>query len=285
MSAPSHGPLLASSTTSDRETLSLEEVGMSALAFMFTDASRRARCRRDVIFRASFPFIGPETRILDLGSGDGANFARVAAGLRISPANVHAADLNAAAVQRAHDRFGFTPVVLEESGKLPFPDGHFDIAYCSSVIEHVTAPKSEVWSLRNGRVFRMHASVHQHIFAAELRRVAQAYFVQTPNRLFPIESHTWLPFMGYLPRPWLIRSLRVTNRIWIKRTAPDWSLLDRHEMAALFPDAQILGETVCGLTKSWMAIRTRRPAMAMKPAAELASPRLAAASPLAGSGA
>ena len=258
---------------------------MSALASMFTDASRRARGRRDLIFRAAFPWIGPETRILDLGSGDGANFARVVAGLQISPANVHAADLNAGAVQRAHDRFGFTPVLLEESGKLPFPDNHFDIAYCSSVIEHVTAPKSEVWSLRNGRVFNRHAAVHQHIFAAELRRVAQAYFVQTPNRGFPIESHTWLPFMGYLPRPWLILALRVTNRLWIKRTTPDWSLLDRHEMAALFPDAEVLGETVCGLTKSWMAIRTRSPAAAMKPAAEPARARLLPATPLVRSGA
>jgi SAM-dependent methyltransferase len=258
---------------------------MTALVQVFTRASHRARGKRDVVFRASFPWIGPETRILDLGSGDGANFARLSAGLDITPANVHSADVRAAAVQRANERYGYTPVVLEEAGRLPFPDAHFDIVYCSSVIEHVTMPKSDVWAMRNGRVFRLHAAAHQHAFAAELRRVAHAYFVQTPNRLFPIESHSWLPFIGYLPRRWLVPTLRITNRVWIKRTAPDWNLLDRNELAALFPDGEIVPEKAGGLAKSWMAIRGRQPATALRSAPQPLVAQPLASAPLASSGA
>jgi SAM-dependent methyltransferase len=258
---------------------------MNALVSMFSDASRRARGKRDLVFRAAFPWIGPETRILDLGSGNGENFARVVAGLDITPANIYSADVRLAAVERAHERHGYTPVVLEESGRLPFPDAHFDIVYCSSVIEHVTLPKSEVWAISSGAEFKRHAAAHQRAFAAEIRRVAQAYFVQTPNRLFPIESHTWLPFMGYLPRSWLIPALRVTNRVWIKHTAPDWQLLDRGELTALFPDAEIIAEKVGGLAKSWMAIRSRQIATAPKPTPQPLVAEPLAASPLMRTGA
>ena len=67
---------------------------MNALVSMFRDASHRARGRRDLVFRACFPWIGPETRILDLGSGSGVNFARVVAGLHLAPSNVYAADMS-----------------------------------------------------------------------------------------------------------------------------------------------------------------------------------------------
>lgn len=228
---------------------------MKALAQVFVAASRHARSGRDAIFRARFHWIGRDTRILDLGSEDGSNIARVLAGFSVTPANVHIADVDIRAVHRGRDNFGYTPVVLSESGRLPFPDRYFDVVYCSSVIEHVTIPKDELWSMTNARVFRTRAAAHQRAFAAEIRRVAQAYFVQTPNRAFPIESHTWLPLVGYLSRPLLVPMLRLTNRIWIKRTSPDWNLLGRDDVAGLFPDAEIVPETAFCLTKSWMAIR------------------------------
>ena len=87
-----------------------------------------------------------------------------------------------------------------------------------------------------------------------LRR--NSFFVQTPCRSFPIESHTQLPFVGWLPRPALIRVLRVSNKFWIKRTSPDWHLLGTREMAQLFPGAEIVCERFAGLTKSIMAIKS-----------------------------
>lgn len=228
---------------------------MNALSQVFLRASQHARSRRAATFRSYFGWIGPQTRVLDLGSEDGRNIHNVLAGLNVTPANVHIADIDAAAVQRGHERFGYTPVALSESQSLPFEDRAFDLVYCSSVIEHVTVPKSQVWSLRSGREFRQRAWERQQQFASEIRRIARSYFVQTPNVGFPIESHTWLPFIGYLPRRLQVPTLAVTNRFWVKRTAPDWNLLSRAEMQALFPDAEIVNETVLGLVKSFMAIR------------------------------
>ena len=228
---------------------------MNTLSQIFLQASQRARGRRAATFCNYFGWIGRSTRILDLGSEDGSNIHNVLAGLDVTPANVHIADIDAASVQRGHDRYGYTPIVLSEADSLPFEDRSFDVLYCSSVIEHVTVPKSQVWAMRSGREFRQRALPRQRAFANEIRRVGKSYFVQTPNVHFPIESHTWLPFVGWLPRSLQVATLRVTNRVWIKRTAPDWNLLGPKGMHELFPDAEIVNESVLGLVKSLMAIR------------------------------
>jgi SAM-dependent methyltransferase len=68
--------------------------------------------------------------------------------------------------------------------KLPFPDSSFDCVVFANVYEHVQ-PEHRLASL------------------AEIRRVLtpQGIMVgQLPNPYFPIESHSRLPFMGWLPR-------------------------------------------------------------------------------------
>jgi len=59
----------------------------------------------------------------------------------------------------------------------------------------------------------------------------------------------------FLPRPWLIRLLRFSNRRWIKATDPDWNLLTFGDMRRLFPDAHIMIEWWMGLPKSIIAYR------------------------------
>ena len=49
-----------------------------------------------------------------------------------------------------------------------------------SVIEHVTLPKSEVWTTRSGKEFRERSLAHQRAFAREIQRVGRQFFVQTP---------------------------------------------------------------------------------------------------------
>jgi len=216
--------------------------------------STHARARRAALFRSRFP-IDATTRILDLGSETGAAIHAVLQGTAAEPANVYIADIGAAQVQEGARRFGYQPVVIDESGRLPFEDGYFDIVYCSSVIEHVTVPKDEVWTLKSGSEFRRRALQRQQVFAGEIRRLGRQYYVQTPYRHFVLESHSWLPFVAWLPRRLLIPVLRFAGKVWIKRTSPDWYLLNGREMAALFPEAQIAAEKSLGMTKSLMAIR------------------------------
>jgi hypothetical protein len=81
--------------------------------------------------------------------------------------------------------------------------------------------------------------------------VARRWFVQTPNRWFPIEPHVLLPFFQFLPRG-------LKRRLWRFGVSgepyEDISLLDERELRALFPDAVILRERVGPLTKSLMAV-------------------------------
>jgi SAM-dependent methyltransferase len=121
-------------------------------------------------------------------------------------------------------------VQADATQRLPFADGEFDLAYSSSVVEHV-APE------------------HRAAFAAELRRVARGWYVQTPARSFPIEPHALLPFAHWLPVP-------LRRRYWQLGAMGRWEeihLLGRREMEALF--GRPLPERVGPLTKSWVSVR------------------------------
>ena len=216
--------------------------------------SGRARDKRATLFRCQFR-LAAGTRILDLGSESGDAVARVLRGSDVEPGNVYIADISAQAVIEGSVKHGYKPIVLKEDGRLPFADNEFDVVYCSSVIEHVTVSKQSVWNVHSGRDFQVQAEASQLAFAREIRRVGRGYFVQTPNRYFPLESHTWLPLFNFLPRPILIRALRVTNKFWVKKSQPDFHLLETASMRKLFPDAEIHTERFLGLTKSLIAIR------------------------------
>ena len=122
-------------------------------------------------------------------------------------------------------------VRADATERLPFDDGAFDLAYSSSVIEHV-------------------APARRPAFAAELRRVARGLYVQTPAFSFPIEPHALLPFAHWLPP-----SLR--RPYWRLGAAGDWeeiALLRRAELASLFEGARVQAERLGPVVKSWIAV-------------------------------
>jgi hypothetical protein len=83
------------------------------------------------------------------------------------------------AVTQAFPRASFRQI--EPGRPLPFGDRAFDIAYSNAVLEHV-----------GGRDER-------HSFVSEALRVARNVFIAVPNRWFPVEHHTSLPFLHYAP--------------------------------------------------------------------------------------
>ncbi|CAL80633.1 hypothetical protein, putative S-adenosyl-L-methionine (SAM)-methyltransferase [Bradyrhizobium sp. ORS 278] len=191
--------------------------------------------------------------ILDLGGGTGRHIREILPG----HTNITVCDISVADLQVARERYGFKTVVLQETERLPFSDQQFDFCFCSSVIEHVTGPKQQVVKIFDDRQFHDMARAHQSRFSGEIARVAKSFYVQTPYRYFPIESHTWLPgLIVLLPRRIQIAVIDIFNRFWFKRTAPDWCLFDADELQQMFPDARIYRERYLGLTKSLMAIRT-----------------------------
>ena len=141
--------------------------------------------------------------------------------------------------------------VAGDGRALPFRDGAFDVVFSNSVIEHVGDAES------------------QRRFAREIARVGRAYWVQTPNRWFPVEQHLLTPLVHWLPKSWQRRIVpRFTVWSTLLRPAPDRRafyvdhylneirLLTAREVAHLFPGARILRERVLGCTKSLVAIRT-----------------------------
>lgn len=85
--------------------------------------------------------------------------------------------------------------IQADGRNLPFDDGSFDFVHSSAVLEHVGSRKNQVNFLR------------------ELFRVARkGVFVTTPNRWFPIEFHTVLPVLHWLPMPVYRRFLRMSGR-------------------------------------------------------------------------
>jgi SAM-dependent methyltransferase len=213
--------------------------------------SARARSKRGRIFR---DYLRPteQDRILDLGGATGAHLAGIVPFRR----NVHVADISPDALADAEREFGFKGVLLDETGRVPFPDSYFDIVFCSSVIEHVTVDKEAVDSYQATDQFVREAFKRQREFAKEIQRIGRRYFVQTPNKYFPIESHTWLPvIVVFLPRGLQIGIITFMNKWWPKKTIPDWNLLTKAHMRELFPDAEIVVEKSFGFTKSVIAVR------------------------------
>jgi SAM-dependent methyltransferase len=191
-------------------------------------------------------------QILDLGGGGGGHIAEIVP----YRATVTIADLDPDNLKSAAQTYGFQTLHVDGGEKFAVADAAYDIVFCSSVIEHVTGPKEIVYDLEDAGQFAASAKAAQANFAVELRRIAKRYFVQTPYKYFPVESHSFLPFfVVLLPRRWQVRLMRFLAHRWIKPVYPDFRLLTVKEMRALFPDAEILLERYCGFVKSIIAIK------------------------------
>ena len=137
-------------------------------------------------------------------------------------------------------------VSIGDGCKLPYPDQSFDLVHPNSVIEHV------------GRWPDMVA------FAAECRRLAPRYYVQTPYFWFPFEPHFGMPFFHWLPEPlrvYLVAHFALGRfpRADSLSRAVEWvqsaNLLGRRQFKYLFPDAIIQPERFAGMIKSLIAIK------------------------------
>lgn len=127
-----------------------------------------------------------------------------------------------------------------------FADRSFHIVHSNSVIEHVGD-----WQ-------------HMTAFAQEVRRLAPAYFVQTPNFWFPIEPHFMVPVFHWLPEPVRVALVRRFD-LGHRNRQPDIgkaveevesvNLLNRKMFSFLFPDGHLAIERLIGLPKSLIAIR------------------------------
>jgi hypothetical protein len=127
---------------------------------------------------------GPTTTVVDVGvtdapfaAGSSDNFFEA---LYPWPERITA--VGHTELERFRAAFPRVSAVQADGRALPFRDGEFDLGFSNAVVEHVAGG-------RDG----------QRQFVHELCRVARRVFVTTPNRWFPLEVHTLLPFVHWLP--------------------------------------------------------------------------------------
>lgn len=102
---------------------------------------------------------------------------------------------------------------------LPFEDNQFDIVFCSAVLEHVGDSNC------------------QQAFIQEALRVSKRFFFTTPNRQFPLDFHTMLPVIHWLPQTTHQRILTKLGYDFWAKTA-NLNLLSPQSLMRLFPPCQ-----------------------------------------------
>ena len=200
---------------------------------------RRFRRRRMRRFARELA-ISAETRVLDIGGTPGC--------WDLVPVRPRLVLLN---TPRAGEELAGAACWVAGDGRaLPFRDGSFDVVFSNSVIEHVGDRAS------------------QRRFAREVARVGRAWWVETPNRWFPIEQHLLTPLVHWLPRAWqrwivprstvwsaLARVTPDRRRFYLEHYLAEVRLVDARELRDLFPRARLIRERFCGWTKSLVAVK------------------------------
>ena len=84
-------------------------------------------------------------------------------------------------LQKESPQIQYIPV--KSTFPYPFRNNEFDIVHASAVIEHVGS------------------RARQKMFMKEAYRIGKRGMISTPNKDFPVDFHTWLPFLHWLPNP------------------------------------------------------------------------------------
>ena len=125
-------------------------------------------------------------------------------------------------------------------------DKSFDLVFSNSVIEHL-------FSIEN-----------QQKMASEVMRVGKNYYIQTPNKFFPIEPHWVFPFFQFLPfglKVFLTKNFNLGHipKAKTKQEAIDLvnevNLLSKKELENLFSESKLYIEKFMGFHKSYAAYK------------------------------
>lgn len=141
---------------------------------------------------------------------------------------------------------GFSSIVGDACNLTGISDQSFDIVFSNSVIEH------------------LYTKEQQQKMANEVARVGKNYFIQTPNKYFPIEPHWLFPLFQFLPftiqvfltQHFTLGNIKKANtREAAVHLVKEVRLLSKKEFALFFKDAKIYNEKILGITKSFTAYK------------------------------
>jgi hypothetical protein len=187
---------------------------------VFGNLSARSRHRKGELLGELFA-LDEKTRILDVGG------QLDPAGRQILDTHPHRHNVTVLNLDQRHldlirEAYPEVTTVQGDATRLPFEDDSFDLVYSNAVIEHIPT-----WE-------------GQQAMAQEIQRVGKTWFVTTPNRWYPFEFHTRLPFVSWLPAP-LMKTCSVVSYNHVKKRY-DFGLsrgvirlLSIRQMRSLFP--------------------------------------------------
>jgi hypothetical protein len=86
-------------------------------------------------------------------------------------------------------------VIIGDARNTTLEKGSFDIVHSNATIEHVGSFENQV------------------LFVREMLRISkESIFIQTPNRFYPIDFHTILPFIHWLPKKYHRKILKFLKK-------------------------------------------------------------------------
>jgi len=106
--------------------------------------------------------------------------------------------------------------------RLPFGDKEFDVVFSNAVVEHTGS------------------RVEQSFFIHEICRVGRRFFITTPNRWFPVETHTGIPLLHFLPGACFRNLIRGTSYDYWSHEK-NLNLLTTGELRKLSPEQSYCG--------------------------------------------
>lgn len=201
--------------------------------------ARKMRKKRIALFRSLIASLPRPLHILDVGGEQ--RFWEIV-GLIHEDAQILLYNVAPASVSYPN----LVPRTGDARNMREFSDKQFQIVFSNSVIEHVGSYE------------------HQRQMAQEVQRVGERFYVQTPNRYFPLEPHFLFPFFQFLPvklRVFLVTHFnlgwrgKIRDRQEALQAVNEIRLLTEKELKQLFPGARIYKEKLLGLTKSFIVYK------------------------------
>jgi hypothetical protein len=97
-------------------------------------------------------------------------------------------------------KYPFLKIKQGDGRRTNLPSNSYEIVHSSATIEHV------------GNLY------NQSMFVKELYRISKKFvFIQTPNKFFPIDFHTLIPFIHLLPKKWHRKILKIIGLNFISK--------------------------------------------------------------------
>lgn len=142
------------------------------------------------------------------------------------PENITCAGLgDGIELQKHFPQIHYVPIRPNE--RLPFSDHTFDIAYSNAVFEHLGNADN------------------QKVALTELLRVAKYVYITVPNAFFPIEHHTAIPLLHYMPSLFRLLIKKTPLSYWSQKEHLEF--LTPRYIRTILPHKPIFNFEYCGI--------------------------------------